>query len=64
MKITRVEQFVVAVPHIQPILKYRPTDPHDRPIAIIKVHTDEGIYGLGEGGRGGRFDQVMDQWTV
>ena len=31
-------------------------------IAIIKVHTDEGIYGLGEGGRGKSFDQVMDQW--
>jgi L-alanine-DL-glutamate epimerase-like enolase superfamily enzyme len=26
------------------------------------VYTDEGIYGLGEGGRGGRFDQVVDQW--
>lgn len=50
------------MPHIQPILKYRPTDHHDRPIAIIKVHADEGIYGLGEGGRGERFDQVMGQW--
>ena len=50
------------MPHIQPILKCRPTDHHDRPIAIIKVHADEGIYELGEGGRGERFDQVMDQW--
>ena len=62
MKITKVEQFVVAVPHIPPIQKHRPQDYIERPIAIIKVHTDEGIYGLGEGGRGERFDGVMDSW--
>ncbi|MCZ6676451.1 MAG: hypothetical protein O7E52_04295 [Candidatus Poribacteria bacterium] len=62
MKITGVEQFVVAVPHIPPIQKHRPKDYIDRPIAIIKVHTDEGIYGLGEGGRGGQFDDAMDSW--
>ena len=56
MKITKVEQFVVVAPYIQPIQKYRPTGYHDRPIAIVKGHTSEGIYGLGEGGRGGRFD--------
>ena len=62
MKITEVEQFVVAVPHIQPIQKNRPQDYTDRPISIIKVHTDEGIHGLGESGRGGRFDDAMEKW--
>ena len=62
MKITEVEQFVVAVPHIEPIQKHRPQDYTDRPISIIKVHTDEGIYGLGESGRGGRFDDAIEKW--
>ena len=52
MKITKVEQFITTVPHIPAIEKNRPGDYIERPIPIIKVHTDEGIYGLGEGGRG------------
>ena len=62
MKITHVEQFVTAVPHIPAIQKTRPTDYTDRPIALVKVHTDEEIYGLGEGGRGQRFDDAMEGW--
>lgn len=63
MKITRIEQFATAVPHIPQIQKSRPTDYKDRPIVILKVHTDEGIYGLGEGGRGERFDKIEAQWV-
>ena len=48
MKITKVEQFITAVPHIPSIEKHRPGDYLERPIPIIKVRTDEGIYGLGE----------------
>ena len=61
MKITEVEQFVVAVPHIEPIQKHRPQDYTERPISIIKVHTDEGIYGLGESGRRERFDDAVER---
>ena len=62
MKITKVEQFVVAVPHIPAIQRNRPEDYIERPIPIIKVHTDDGIYGLGEGGRGQRFDDAIVSW--
>jgi len=62
MKITRVEQFIVAVPYISPIRKYRPTEHLDQPIAILRVHTDEGLIGLGEGGRGQRFDDQIPSW--
>ncbi|MEW6754833.1 MAG: mandelate racemase/muconate lactonizing enzyme family protein [Candidatus Latescibacterota bacterium] len=63
MKITRIEKFVTAVPHIPSIQKSRPTDFRERPITLLKVHTDEGIYGLGEGGRGERFDGVEASWV-
>lgn len=63
MKITRIEQFATAVPHIPQIQKSRPTDYKDRPIILLKVHTDEGIYGLGEGGRGERFDNLETKWV-
>ena len=53
MKITQIEEFVTAVPHIPSIEKSRPGDHLERPISLIKVHTDEGICGVGEGGRGG-----------
>ncbi len=62
MKITKVEQFMTAVPHIPAIERNRPGDYLERPIPIIKVHTDEGIYGLGEGGRGQRFDDAIEDW--
>ena len=63
MKITKIETFATAVPHIPEIQKSRPTHYKDQPITILKVHTDEGIYGLGEGGRGQRFDGVEEEWV-
>lgn len=62
MRITRVETFQVAVPYIGAIRKYRPTEHTDRPILIIKMHTDEGIIGLGEGARGGNVDALIPDW--
>ena len=52
MKITKVELYHTAVPHIPEIQKSRPTDYADRPITIAVVHTDEGVTGIAEGGRG------------
>lgn len=63
MKITRIEQFITAVPHIPQIQKSRPTDFKERPIPVVKVYTDEGIIGLGEGGRGERCDALEAQWV-
>ena len=64
MKITHIEKFVTAVPHIPEIEKSRPGDYRERPITLIKVFTDEGIYGLGEGGRGGaEFERVEAEWV-
>ena len=63
MKITKIEEFATAVPHIPAIQKSRPTDYEERPISIIKVHTDEGISGLGEGGRGQGLDGIEEQWV-
>ncbi len=62
MKIIEVEQFVVVAPHIEPIQKHRSQDYTERPISIIKAHTDEGIHGLGESSRGGRFDDAIERW--
>ena len=63
MKITRIEQFVTAVPHIPEIQKSRPTDYKERPIPLIVVHTDEGMYGLGEGGRGEDCRPLEAKWV-
>src|SRR5262245_10329274 len=62
MRITRIETFVTAVPHIPEIQKSRPTHYQEAPITLLNVHTDEGMYGLGEGGRGERFDGIEAQW--
>jgi len=62
MKITRIEEIVTAVPHIASIEKSRPGDYRARPISIIQVYTDEGIIGLGEGGRGESFAAAEDEW--
>ena len=62
MKITEIEKFVTAVPHIPAIEKSRPGDYRERPITMIKVHTDEGIYGLGESGRGDNLDGLDEEW--
>lgn len=63
MKITRIEQHLTAVPHIPQIQKSRPTDFRDRPIPIIEVHTDAGLVGLGEGGRGEDCRGLEAQWV-
>ena len=60
MKIIRIEEFVTAVPHIPSIEKSRPGDYLERPISLIRVHTDEGICGVGEGGRGGSLERLFD----
>ena len=63
MKITRIDEYVTAVPHIPSIEKSRPGDFRERPISIIEVHTDEGVVGLGEGGRGQRFTGAEEEWV-
>ena len=63
MKVTHIEKFITAVPHIPSIEKSRPGDYRERPIGILKVHTDEGIVGIGEGGRGELFEGVEEQWV-
>ena len=63
MKITEIEVYNTAVPHIPQIEKSRPGDYRERTIPIIKVHTDEGIHGLGEGGRDQRVDNLTEQWA-
>ena len=62
MKITRIERFVTAVPHIPCIEKSRPGDYLQRPITILRVHTDDGLIGIGEGGRGELMEDVEDKW--
>ena len=62
MKITKIEEFVTAVPHIPSIEKSRPGDYQERPISVIKVDTDEGISGVGEGGRGGSLASLESDW--
>jgi L-alanine-DL-glutamate epimerase-like enolase superfamily enzyme len=63
VKITKVERFVTAVPHIPSIEKSRPGHFRDNPITIVRVHTDDGITGLGEGGRGDLMEGVEEQWV-
>jgi L-alanine-DL-glutamate epimerase-like enolase superfamily enzyme len=63
MKITHIEQFITAVPHVPSIEKSRPGDYQERPITILVVHTDEGLTGLGEGGRSEPFEGLEDEWV-
>ena len=62
MKITKIKEHVTAIPHIPSIEKSRPGDYLKRPISIIEVYTDEGIIGLGEGGRGGTLENLGATW--
>lgn len=62
MKITRIDTYYTAVPHVPSIQKSRPTDYRDRPIPILVVHTDEGITGIGEGGRGETCEGMEEKW--
>ncbi len=63
MKITQVECFRTAVPHVPAIQQSRPSDYRERPIPIIRVHTDAGIVGIGEGGRGEQLDGLAAAWV-
>ncbi len=62
MKITRIEQIKVAVPYVGAIQKYRPSEHVDRPILLIKMETDEGIVGLGDGGRDDDVSAEIPLW--
>ncbi len=62
MRITEIETIQVIVPYIPAIRKYRPNEEKTRgPIPIVRVHTDEGITGLGEGFRGQNFEAVAQR---
>ena len=63
MKITRIDRYVTAVPHIPSIEKSRPGHYRENPITIVEVHTDEGLTGLGEGGRGDLMEGVEKEWV-
>ena len=62
MKITKIATMHVAVPYIPAIRKYRPTEHTDTPILLIKMYTDEGIVGVGEGERGQDVEALAPQW--
>jgi L-alanine-DL-glutamate epimerase-like enolase superfamily enzyme len=57
--ITRIETMQVAVPYKAAIRKYRPTEHTDRPILLVKIHTDENIIGWGEGFRSQNIDALI-----
>ncbi|SVE56529.1 uncharacterized protein METZ01_LOCUS509383, partial [marine metagenome] len=50
------------VPYVGAIARYRPEEPTQEPILLIKMHTDEGIVGLGDGGRGLDIGDHIDRW--
>jgi glucarate dehydratase len=62
MKITKIEEHITAIPHIPSIEKSRPGHYLEHPISIIEVYTDEGIVGLGEGGRGQSLESLGQTW--
>ncbi len=63
MRITEIETFQVVVPYIPAIRKYRPHEESTRgPIPIIRVQTDEGIVGWGEGFRGQYLEPLIPKW--
>ena len=57
MRIVRAEVFYVAVPYIAAIRKYRPDEHTERPIPLVKLTTDDGLVGWGEGGRAQRVPE-------
>ncbi|MEM2926539.1 MAG: enolase C-terminal domain-like protein [Candidatus Bathyarchaeia archaeon] len=62
MKIQGIEVFVVAVPYIPVIRKYRPKEPYEQPDPIVRIKTDEEIVGIGESGRGGNAQAILQQF--
>ena len=63
MKITHVETYEVVVP-AKPVTWHSPEFGPPQwdmvPTTIIKVHTDEGVFGLGEAGRGNPPEKVLE----
>ena len=68
MKITKIETFEVDVPFVHPAIgEYLREHSRGTSILLIKVHTDEGVVGLGEGGHGQvgygeRFSAQIPAW--
>jgi L-alanine-DL-glutamate epimerase-like enolase superfamily enzyme len=63
MRITHIETMQVVVPYIPAIRKYRPNEEATRgSILLIRVETDEGIVGWGEGLRGQNVDKLVPDW--
>ena len=60
MKITRVETFTVAVPFV-PKMEVLNDSLAKVPKVIIKVHTDEGLIGIGETYRGIQESAVREE---
>ena len=50
MKITKIDQFEISLPYFEHMPKSWSSGRHTQNITLIKVHTDEGIEGVGEGG--------------
>ena len=64
MKIETIDVYVVAVPYLRVVKKYRPTEPLDRPDPIVRVWTDDGVCGIGESGRGGSTEEIRRQFET
>lgn len=64
MKIERVEVFVVGVPFIPVIRKYKPKDPYWAPDPIVRLHADDGSFGLGESGSLGNPQEILTQFRT
>jgi len=63
MKIVKAEVFYAAVPYIPAIRTYRPDEHIERPVPLVKLTTDEGFAGWGEGGRGQRVPvEALGRW--
>jgi len=63
VRIVQAEVFYAAVPYIPAIRKYRPDEHTERPIPLVKLTTDEGLVGWGEGGRGQKVpEEDLRRW--
>lgn len=64
MRIVGLDVFVVAVPYIPVLRKYRPNEPFEQPDPIVRLRTDDGLVGVGESGRGGRPEQILNEFKT
>jgi len=63
MRIVKAEVFYEAVPYIAAIRKYRPDEHTERPVPLVKLTTDDGLAGWGEGSRGQKVtDEALRRW--